>query len=145
MTITNEYQALDDFASTNAHMRLGARETMLFGSLRVYSRLACRLIGGSMCWTLDLADLEIIDPADREKGNFSRFLAHAERVALDNKLALYVESIMNPHLTEILKRKGYRVTLANEEFPGIHNACLTLEDLQSRLTPRQRSFDSPSP
>lgn len=145
MTITNEYQALDDFASANAHMRLGARETMHFGSLRVYSRLACRLVGGSMCWTLDLAELEIIDPADREKGHFSRFLAHAERVALANKLALYIESIMNPHLTDILERKGYQLKLANEDFPGIYNAFLTLEDLQSRLTPRQRSFDSPSP
>ncbi len=128
-TSGNEYQALHDFVSTNAGKTLGARERFEFGELMVYARIAGRLIEGTMQWTLDLADVEIRNEDARGQGHFSRFLERAEQAAEAHGLAVYVQSILNPMLLEILVAKGY--SLCSGEW-SIYDAHLSVTAMQSR-------------
>ncbi|HHH9441331.1 TPA: hypothetical protein ACP32N_003270 [Pseudomonas aeruginosa] len=127
--MNEEYQALVDFVSKNAGVSLGARARLEFGDLMVYVRISGRLIDGSMQWALDLADLEIRKEDARGQGHFSRFLDCAEQAADGHGLAVYVQSIVNPHLKEILVAKGY--SLCGGSF-SIYDAHLSVEAMRLR-------------
>ncbi len=102
------YLDLEAFAAANARS-MGARSRFQFGDLMVYARIAARGIDGEGRWTLDLADLEITNEAERGKGQFTRFLDIAERVADTNSLVVYVQSIVNSRLLKNLTARGYVV------------------------------------
>lgn len=87
--------------------------------------------------TLDLATIDVPEKHQNKK-IFSNFLAYAEKVAADNGLALYVESIQNEDLRRFLIKRGYEVT----DCPIAPNAFLTNERLKQRL---KESDQSPSP
>lgn len=125
----NEYQALYDFVTENAGKSLGARARFEFGKLMVYARIAGRLIDGTMQWTLDLADVEIRDEDARGQGHFSRFLERAEKAAEEHGLAVYVQSILNQRLLDILVAKGY--SLCGGEW-SVYDAHLSVTAMHSR-------------
>ncbi|MFV3332745.1 hypothetical protein ACNFIA_17535 [Pseudomonas sp. NY15437] len=127
--MNDDYQALEDFVSANAGKSLGARERFEFGELMVYARIAGRLIEGTMQWTLDLADVEIRDEEARGQGHFSRFLERAEQAALEYGLAVYVQSILNRKLLDILVAKGY--SLCGGEL-SVFDAHLSVAAMHSR-------------
>ena len=72
---------------------------------------------------------EIRNEDARGQGHFSRFLERAEQAAEAHGLAVYVQSILNPMLLEILVAKGY--SLCSGEW-SIYDAHLSVTAMQSR-------------
>ena len=76
------------------------------GPMRVYIRKANHIIAGALIRTLDVASVSV-DPDARRRGVFSLWLAGAEKLAREQGLVVRVESILNPHLSRFLSRRGY--------------------------------------
>lgn len=87
-----------------------ANEWITYGPINLYIRVGLRLIDGKKVKAMDLANFGIANEKLKGKGHFSRLLRSTE--ILGKKYGydgVYVESILNPTLIEILKNKGFRI------------------------------------
>ena|ERR1700693_5322937 len=82
------------------------RTYMLPNILEVYLRLNQRLIHGTPCRTLEIANVAIA-PWAQGKGVFSALLYGLESIALRNGWVLFVENVINDILLDALRRREY--------------------------------------
>jgi GNAT superfamily N-acetyltransferase len=113
MAMSLSFKDLDDFMRDNATMPV-ARKHLTMGPLKVYVRLTARFMGATAGRTLDIADVEVND-SHKGQGVFRKFLDHAERVAGQQGLSLFVQSIVSPLLKDALQRRGYEFSQGFED------------------------------
>lgn len=133
--MTNPYAELDKFLETGLSKRFTSQAFLRFGSLKLFTRVATRSIGGQLVRTLDIGR---VDTVNERRGEFTRLLNYMERLAHRHGVAIYVESILNEHLLAFLKRRGYEIT-GEDICP---NATCTIEQLNAKY---RHADDSPSP
>ena len=75
--------------------------------IRVYVRKSIRLIDNVHRDCLDIGSVEV-EPHKRNNGVFSKFLLKFEKTAKRLNRAVYVESILNSRLEEMLKKRDYK-------------------------------------
>lgn len=92
------------------HLEVGRRINLWYAfedlHLNVYIRLTSRMIEGVVTQTLDLASVEV-EEEFQGKGFFTQFLDGIEALAKTHNRVIYVESILNSFLPEVLRRRGY--------------------------------------
>jgi GNAT superfamily N-acetyltransferase len=74
--------------------------------MRVYVRNTSRYSNGSLVKCLDVASIEV-EPALQGRGLFRSWLRKAEEEAFKRGLSVFIESVLNPFLPEVLARYGY--------------------------------------
>ena len=97
-----------------------ANEWIIYGPINLYIRVGLRFIENKKVKVIDLANVIIDDETLRGKGHFSRLLRSTE--TLGKKYGydgIYVESILNPTLIEILTKKGFRI-ITNYDPPSMY-------------------------
>lgn len=97
-----------------------ANEWITYGPINLYIRVGLRFLDGKKVKVVDLASFGIADEALIGKGHFSRLLNSTE--TLGKKYGydgVYVESILNPTLIEILTKKGFRI-VTDYEPPSMY-------------------------
>jgi GNAT superfamily N-acetyltransferase len=72
----------------------------------VYVRSSQRYIGNKLVNAFDIASISV-DEDWQHRGVFSAFIARVENIARDRGAVVYVESVLNPILSDFLRRKGY--------------------------------------
>lgn len=74
------------------------------GYILVYVRKGHHLIDGHVCSTFDIANVKI-EKEHQGKGYFKKFIELVEGIGL----LVYVETILNPNLIEMLRKHGYEI------------------------------------
>lgn len=73
---------------------------------KVYVRVTTRVINGQTCPTIDVASVEV-EREHEGKGVFKSLLAVAEEKAAQHSRVVFVESVLNDVLLQVLPRYGY--------------------------------------
>ncbi len=97
-----------------------ANEWIDYGPIDLYVTVGLRYIEGKKVKAVNLSSFRVVDEALIGKGHFSRLLRSTE--SLGKKYGydgVYVESILNPTLIEILKHKGFRI-ITDYEPPSMY-------------------------
>lgn len=82
--------------------------------LKVYVRLTCRYIDGTVQDCLDVASAEVPEKY-RGRGIFTRWMDKAEEIAAANGMTIYVESILNHRLFGFFRNKGYAFNMGSQD------------------------------
>jgi N-acetylglutamate synthase-like GNAT family acetyltransferase len=99
--------------------------------MKVYVRRAVHLLGPNMaCRCLDIGSVEV-DEHMRGNGVFKAFLQRFELEAEKRDLTVFVESIMEPRLSNFLQDKGYKISPYHQP-PAI--SCFKLPTKPTYLT-----------
>lgn len=102
-----DFKKFDDIVFKHSASAFPRNGNISIGPLALYYRIAAfHVVEGECVRTLDLANFAVKE-SERNKGIFSQFLKHAEKIASDSGLVLYVENIHSDILREMLKRRNY--------------------------------------
>jgi len=85
------------------------------GIVRVFVRKSRRNIKGVIHETFDIANISTIPKQYQGQGYFKNFIQKVESIGL----AVYVESIHNPLLTNMLEKNGYTIMVTEYDTNAI--------------------------
>lgn len=120
------YSKIDEFMDAAAG-RIGHRRFIQLEGVVVYIRHGAHQLGAHAERCLVVADITV-SPAMERRGLAADVLRHCERVAHQHQVGLFVQSIINPLLWGMLKRRGF--TMETEGVGG--SAWLTWDEINRR-------------
>lgn len=124
----SEYQSLINFVEQNAESKFTRNGNIECSHVFAFMRIARHNIDGKITKTLDIGRVE---SEENNRGHFSRFLKEVERLAKKHQLVVFIESILNPDLVSMLKRRGYQI----EGDPISPNAWRSMESVEPTIAP----------